>query len=144
LNHGVTSDAIRWCVVVLIVGACGSAALDGTASQTEISVFYLVNRSGRAVRITVTADGHELFVQDMKAAREPPAVAQEAPPPSPWPTRELKVALRSDVKRLVAEESTSGMRATIEIPQQLRSNLGFRITIYENTVSIARDYVPIR
>jgi len=144
LNHGVTSDAIRWCVVVLIVGACGSAALDGTASQTEISVFYLVNRSGRAVRITVTADGHELFVQDMKAAREPPAVAQEAPPPSRWPTRELKVALRSDVKRLVAEESTSGMRATIEIPQQITSNLGFRITIYEITISIARDYLPKR
>ena len=139
-----TFDAIRWCVVVLIVGAWGSGALDGTAPQTEISVFYLVNRSGRAVRISVTADGHELFVHDMKAAREPPAVAQEAPPPSPWPTRELKVALRSDVKRLVAEESTSGMRATIDIPQQLRSNLGFRITIYENTVSIARDYVPIR
>jgi len=131
-------------VAVLLLGACGSAAPDGIAFQTEISTFYLVNRSGRDVRLIVTADGHELFVQEIKATRVPPAAVQEAPPSSPWPTRQLKVALRPDARRLVVEESVSGMRATTDLPQQIRNDLGFRITIYENSISIARDYLPIR
>jgi hypothetical protein len=131
-------------VAVLILGACGSAAPDRIAFQPEISTFYLVNRSGRDVRLSVTVDGHELFIQEIKATREPPTAVPEAPPPSPWPTRQLKVALRPDARRLVVEESVSGMRATTDVLQQVRSNWGFRITIYENSISIARDYLPVR
>ncbi len=114
------------------------------ASETMITFFYVLNTSGRDVRVRVSADGRELFVVALAASRRPGAEAEEAPPRGAHPARELKVPLPRDARRLVLEETGSAARTTFEIPRAPRSEAGFRITVGPRGISVDRDYMPIR
>ena len=135
----------RWPAVLLLAAGvlfpgCGTVM----ASETMITFFYVLNTSGRDVRVRVSADGRELFVVALAASRRPRAGAEEAPPRGAHPARELKVPLSRDARQLVLEETGSAARTTFEIPRAPRSEAGFRITVGPRGISVDRDSMPIR
>ncbi len=130
--------------LLLIAGLLLGGIVDALSSQTAITFFYIVNRSWREARIHVTADGQELFAQEIEAARESTSRIQEAPPSDRYPARELKVRLPLTARRLVVEELNSAGRATFDLPQGNRSDAGFRIVIDRDAICITHDYMPIR
>lgn len=112
--------------------------------DTVIVFFYLVNRSGQDAMVRVLADDRGLFVQEIESKQEAPVGAEEAPPPGPYPARELKVPLNRKAKRLEVEELNSGMKAQFEITNFIKVDAGFRITIGARQILLDQDYFPVR
>ncbi len=131
-------------LLVLIVGLLGTGCASSVASQTLITFFYVVNMSGRKVAVRVSADGQELFVQEIEAVRQAGPGGGEVPSPGPYPARQLKVPVSGAAKQLVVEELNSGQRAVYDQGPGVQSDAGFRIVIGPDDISITRDYVLIR
>jgi hypothetical protein len=131
-------------ISLLAVAALGAACGPVVASEGATAVFYVVNATGREVRLRASADGHELFTVQIDAARRRGAGDREAPPPGPHPAREIKASLPAGAARLVVADMDSSASATFDVPATPRSRAGFRITVEPGGISIRRDYRPIR
>lgn len=143
------SGSVRWMAPVLALGMALAAGLTvpvrgiGQPAQV-ISVFYVVNQSGRDVRLRVLADDREVLALDLPAAAPAPGSARVMPPPGPHPARELKVALPAATEWLEAQEVRSGLTRRVDVRDFATRGLGFRIIIGASEILIAQDYYPIR
>ena len=109
-----------------------------------LTFFFLVNQTGKPVKISVLADGQELFTREVPA-QVPPSLRWEAPPPPPYPTIELKVPLKKGTQQLEVQELLYvGMRKTFAIAGFDRVNAGFRITMRSDGIFLTQDYYPAR
>ena len=113
------------------------------SQQSAVVFFYLINETGEDVRLKVSVDDDELFVQPL-AAHVASAVPKQAPPASLVPTAELKIELPSAAQQLKVELMPAGPRKLFALAGFPRSNAGFRIIIGKNGISLAQDYYPIR
>jgi hypothetical protein len=116
--------------------------IDQEQSETVITFFYLVNKSGQDIEVSVFADDQKLFVQKLGAQQDAPADIGEVPPPSPHPARELKIPLNRNAQQLQVEELNSGIQEKFEITDFIMNDAGFRITIEANQILLNQDYFP--
>jgi hypothetical protein len=112
--------------------------------DTVITFFYLVNRANRDIRARVRADGREVIDVEIPHQKPPAGATHEAPPPSPYPARELKVSVSPATRRLDIEEVSSEMREQVDITGFSRGDAGFRIIFEEGQIRLRQDYLPIR
>lgn len=106
-----------------------------------LTLFYLVNQTGREVTIRVLADGHELLVQQLGARVPSSPEVKTLPLLPPYPAVERKIALPRNTKRLEIEEPSVGHR-TFEIAG-FPEGPGFRVVIRNDGI-VTHDYYPIR
>ena len=115
-----------------------------TSRDAIIKFFFIVNDSGRDVKVNVRADHRTLFVQEIGASEKRSAAAEQAPPPSQRPARELKVAIGKSTKSLLVEEMNAGLKKEFTVADVVKVDGGFRIVIQEKKILISQDYFPVR
>lgn len=112
------------------------------APPSVVTFFYVVNQTGREIRVRVTVDGQELFVKVLPATAAPAPGA--VPPTQPFPALELKVAVNRDARRLEVQALELGIRRSFDIQGFSRIGSGFRIVITINQIALTQDYYPVR
>jgi hypothetical protein len=115
-----------------------------TQMDTVITFFYLVNETGKDIKVKVLADDKEVFITEIKSQPPSSAGAQQAAPENGFPARELKVDLSKNTKHLEIQELNSNLSQHVDITNFSQRDGGFRIIARAGKILFSQDYFPVR